>query len=363
MTGVYFKISGAWTQVDRPYVKVSGAWKPAKEVWVKRSGAWVQSYLFDITPPDPPTLSLEIVVTSSGGRHIKVGARSPGSSHDPNLKRIRVLTTYNGKAPTTQFGGTYTRAADDNFPDEPWSDWSYNGFNSSPSGKDSSEYHYKTWPRSATPETTLAGGQTYYFTAWAEDVAGNWSVAQAALINVPKSGGDSNTVVKEARFQVNTSGKLVSSGFASGDLIQSGGPASRGIWLYGTEIRNNIGSQGPATIRSAQIRISRRDDTGQPTANLYLYWHDYAGAGSLPSSPTRHQATKIGQIAKGETKWFDLPSAFYSHLTGKDILGFGLDNKNPSFAAAQPSDYSEVQSVSDDIRTGEVHVVWSEDLT
>jgi hypothetical protein len=165
-----------------------------KEVYVKRSGAWVKAYEYDVTPPNPPEISLGLVKTTytangkqQTGRHIKVGVRGSAVSHDPTLKRIRVLTTYAGKAPTTYAGGTYHSTPDKQWPDEPWSEYYYNGYLGAPSSlKNSSSYVEREFPVNATNKTVVEPG-VYYFTAWSEDINGNWSVGTAASITVPKN--------------------------------------------------------------------------------------------------------------------------------------------------------------------------------
>lgn len=358
MTGIYYKTGGEWVQADRLYVKQSGVWKSVTDGYRKDSGTWKQFYLFDETPPDAPLITLNLR-TFDTGRYIDVGVRANGLNNDPNLKMIRVLTTYLGKAPTTQYGATYTTKSDPSYTDEPWSDWHYNRSTGHP---DSSVEVTKRWPRGATKNSTLAGGQTYYFTAWAQDMSGNWSVANAATIFVPKTSAIGSKFVGEARFSPTNAGKQSSEGFAAGDLVQQGNPASRGYFFYGNQINQDIGSRGPATITSAQIRVERRNDSGSAQANVYLFWHEYGNPTALPGSPTRHEPTLLGTIGKGEAKWFDIPQSMWPDMTGTTLKGFGLDNKNPVFAAAQADDYSVVTNINEALRCGEVHVTWTEDL-
>lgn len=371
-TGIWYKVAGAWSEVDQPYLKVNNVWQPVLEVDFKSAGSWVDIFSFDTTPPDVPDVSLELITTYNGqgvpvGSHIQIGVRLPGGTPLADLQMIRVLTTYNNAAPTTQYGGTYTVKPDDDWPNEPWSDWSYNGFNSSKTSKDSSQYVYKTWPRGATDSSDLKPDTTYYFTAWAVDFAGNWSAANAASIHVPKSGVDPTaTLVKEARFQPTSTGS-VTDVYVSGDLVQQGtpNPTSRGFWFYNQQITNNVASDGSATVKSAQIRVSRRADNGQPSANVYLFWHTYANAAALPTDKSTivyHGTALIGTVAQGESKWLDVPEAMYSHIEDNSVLGFGLYSQDPAVVRPTASDYSVVKSVADDIRTGEFHVVWTETL-
>lgn len=372
---LYQKVDGAWVPAQRAYVKQNGVWVASSEAWVKRSGAWVQAYDYDVIPPNPPEITLSVyedfdvikgkktLVT----RYIRVGARLPGSSNDPDAQLTRVLTTYGGKPPTTQFGGTYTSASDASYPSEPWSEWRYNAYGPH---KDTSAYIYKQWPRNATTGVKVAYDTTYYFTGWSLDNSGNWSVATEANIHIAKAGVDmANIVVKEARFQPDSSGSWRSTGFASGALVQQKNPKSQGLWFYGNQFTDSIGAQTTSgetvNIRSAQIFVQRAaDDSGQANANLYLFWNGYGTPAALPApgaAIARAEITKIGTLAKGQGKWFELPDAFKNNLN-TSLKGIGLDWKDPIKADAFPEDYSQVISVADNLRCGEVHIVWDEEL-
>ena len=364
---IHYKVNGEWVTVDRPYYKTGGVWTPMTGVYRKDAGVWKESYVFDNTPPAPPVLALELVDTTywengnqKSGRHLRVGAKSAGGAHDPKLKRIRVLSTYNGASPTTQYGGTYTTGADETYPDEPWSDRQFNGFNGSDPTRDSSVMRYKQWPRNANASTNMAEGR-YYFAAWAEDLNGNWSNGVFNSIVVPKKGVDgANTISKEARFQVTNTGSWSKGAFTSGVATQSGNPVSTGYFFYNGQLQNQIGKDGAPTIKSAQIFLHRKNDDGRANANVYLFWHNYGGPSAIPGTgPDKHEVTLIGQIAKGESKWFDIPAAYWPNLN-KDIKGFGLNYKDPVKAAAADNDYSVMKSMADAVRTAEVHVVWTE---
>ena len=369
---VHYKVGGQWKTVERPYRKITGKYRPVKEVWVKHGGSWTRCYEYDIVPPDVPAISLELVETvyferedgknvRKSGRYINVGVQSLGLNHDEDLQMIRVLTTQsNGKPPSTQFGSTYLPGRADNYPDEPWSDFSFNGHNNSPDGKASNVWRYKRWPRNATSSNQIAAG-TYYFTAWARDDAGNWSAGNPAQIVVPKKKVDpTDLIVKEAKFQAVNAGTLRSDGFVSGALVQDNRPVGRGIWLYGHQITNAVGEQGAAEVRNAQILVHRRKDDGEATANVYLYWHTYASVESLPAEPIRRDITKIGTIGKGESKWFAVPQAMITAIEDKNLKGFGLNQKATDSATATAADYSVVRNLNENLRTGEVNIVWVE---
>ena len=380
---LYQNINGVWTLCQKPYVKrgADGVWQVAQEAWVKRSGTWVNAYDADVTPPNPPELTLQIVedfATIKGqktlqSRWIKVGVRLPGTTNDDDAKLIRVLTNFAGKPPTTQFGGTYTTTPDDTYPKEPWSDYYYNDLGKGGWGhNDTSALIYKQWGDGPNPTsgTIMKGDKDYFFTAWSLDNSGNWSVAVPATIHVPKDSVDAkNTITKEARFQANSGGSWRTAGFQWGDLIQQKSPRSQGLFFYGNQITEAMGQQGTIKVKSAQIRIVREgndEDHGNADANVYLFWTTYNTSGDLPNPNaaggiTRHDITKVGTLAKGQGKWFDLPESFYPDLN-KNIKGMGLDWKHPDKADAFPADYSRMVAVGQNLRCGELHVVWEETL-
>ena len=379
---LYQKVDGAWVLAQRPYLKRNGVWVACTDANVKRSWTRVRAYEYDVTPSNPPEITLQVVEdfdTVNGQpklktRYIKVGTRIPGSANDSDARLSRVLTNYAGKPPSTQFGGTYTSTPDHDWPGEPWSEWRYNDYGDH---NDTSNYTYKQWPPNATAGYTIPGDKDYYFTGWSLDENGNWSTATAAQIHIPKDSVQTNNIiVKEARFQPNSSGTWRSDGYHGGDLIQQQSPRAYGIWFHGNQFTDSIGKQGPPTIRHAQIKITREgsdEDTGtNATANLYLYWHRYQNVGALPAAGAAggldtNEITKLttsaggGLLAKGESRWFDVPPTFFNNLNS-GIKGMGLWWKDPVKAAAVPNDYSRIVGSSQSLRCGEVYIVWEEKL-
>jgi len=371
---LYQNIDGVWVQASHVYVKQNGVWVSATDAYVRRAGVWTPAYEYDVIPPNPPEVTLNVVedfdtikgVKTLKTRYLRVGTRLPGSSNDKDARLTRVLTTYAGKPPTTQFGGTYTSTPDRDWTGEPWSEWRYNQYGNH---NDTSNYTYKQWPVNAAAGTIIKGDTTYYFGAWSLDANGNWSTANQASIHVAKASVDmANVIVKEARIQPNQSGSWRSTGYVNGDLVQQKSPRSQGLWMYGNQFTDSIGAQttkGEAIrIKSAQILIRRADDTGAANANIYLFWTPYTSTNVLPavgSAVERHEITKLGTLAKGQAKWFELPQKFKDNLNTQ-VKGMGLDWKDPIKADAFPEDYSQVVSIGANLRCGEVHIVWEEEL-
>lgn len=352
----YIKVAGDWKSTTRPYLKKNNTWVPAQYLYVKRSGVWEEAYRFDHIPPDPPELTLQIV----RNRFVRVGVRLPGLAHDPELKQIRVLAARKDGVLTGPLGAGYIQGNDADFPHEDWSNFYYNSGN--PNGNynhgDSFDYDYKEYPLNPTTNTDLPGGQFYYFAAWSRDFDENWSIGVFNQIWMPKNGVDADAiVVKEANFQVNQSGSLNLDGvaFTPGDLVARDSPRSNGIWYHANKITSSVGYSGKATIRAAQIRITRSgDDIGPSTTNVNLFWHGQQSSADLPFADF-NGATKVGTLNKGETDWFPIPTAWYP-LLSTQIKGFGLR------FGTDPNDQMMADGISTHLRSGELHVIWEEAL-
>lgn len=370
--GLYRKSGGVWQECQRPYVKMNGVWTAASYAYVKRAGVWTKAYQYDVTPPDKPEVSLELIVNSSGGqvvtRYIKVGLRMPGAQHDPDLKKIRLLTTYNGGQPSTQFGGSYWTQADANFPNETWSDWMYGQWGAH---NDTSNWQYKQWPVNAAAGTKITADKTYYFSAWAMDDAGNWGPALHASIYVDKETVHTPKVVqREAYFLPNETGRWngTNNSWQPGDLIEQKSPRCVGMWFYGNTIVDSIKSTtvraDSISIQVAQIYIHRcgpDKDSGQPTANVTSFWSPTGASGNLGGNgPDKRETEFLGQINKSQGTWFTLPNPFKNNM--KDNLkSIGLDWKKPNNTDAVAADYSRMHGRGDDPNSGKVHVIWTEE--
>jgi hypothetical protein len=372
---LHIKVDDKWALCERPYVKKNGVWVAGKEAWVRRSGSWVRAYEYDVTPPDPPQLTLSIVEdfnTVNGkdvlhSRWISVGVRMPQTGNDTDIKKVKVLTTYGGLAPTSQFGGTEHKTPDKTWPNERWDEWRYNDYGDH---KDTSNLSYKQFPVNASPGDIIKGEEKYYFTGWAQDDSGNWSPATESSIWVPKASVNvPNIIVKEARFQANTSGSWKNDGYHSGKMVQAKSPRSQGLWFYGNQIIDSIGSQTSkdetVKVRSAQIYVVREPaDTGASSADIYLFWTPYGKVADLPPAgyPIENlEITRLGELAKGQAKWFELPLKFKDNMN-QNIKGMGLHWKDPAKGDAAVSDFSTISSAAQSQRCGEVHVVWEEEL-
>ena len=363
---VYQKINGVWTEAQSIYIKRSGVHTPVTGAYVKRSGAWAPGFIYDVVPPDSPeiqaSISDRIVSGRLLGRYVNLAVRG-GSVHNPDIRRIRVLTTYNNAYPTSYLGGTYTSAPASNYPTEPWSEFYYNGYNGAPHAN-TSTFAYKRWPRNAPDNFIPKPGTVYHFMAWAEDFGGNWSAPVGTAVTIPSAVDAANRIYKQTRFQPTATGTATPTGFNEGSLLQSYDASNEtfttGMYFYGNDIPTTIGSQGTPHITLAQIGINRKNDNGAATANVYLFTHGYASPADVPSTGRVYSnITKLGTISKGEGKWFSIPTAIWPAMN-TTVKGFGLFYKNPVFASGFAEDYSEINSIAEYNRSGEVVVNWYE---
>jgi hypothetical protein len=355
---VYKKQGDIWTPAARVYVKDANVQKPADQVWVKYNGIWTKAHEYDVTPPPAPVIVVELVEFEGAGRYLKVGVTL--NAPDAGLRRIRVLTSYMGKMPTTQYGGNYVSAPDATAPNEPWSDFYFNGFEGSQ--RLPHELYFKTWPRSATSASGIVAGPVH-FAAWAEDSFGNWSTGYFKTFDVPRREnvvGGTGGNAKDKRFLAVNTGIWSGGEFSYGRPTQAKGPIRRGLFFYGGAIKDDIGKSGKAKIKKAQIRIERRNDGGTAQANVYLAYHNFGQPQNFAQNASWSTPVKLGKISKGEAKWFDIPKDWYSKIEKDEIKGFLLNHKDPDKADAQANDYSVMNSKADSVRTGELHVVWTE---
>lgn len=157
------KSGGIWREAQ-PFVKNGGVWKSA-EAYVKNGGVWKVAAATDTTPPPAPTMTL----TVRDGRYVEVGIKV-GTSDVADLSLVRVLVSTTG-FPGSPLASGYISQADATWPAEPWSDWKYTGSTRT----NSSQVYVKNYPQNANDATQLTGDRYYYFSAFAQDEAGNWS--------------------------------------------------------------------------------------------------------------------------------------------------------------------------------------------
>lgn len=362
----YKKTGGSWVYQDgRPYVRRPGTgWTPIEAAYVKRSGVWTEFYAFDATPPQAPALAMteEITTYQSGGqtlrgRHIRVTVRP--NVVDASVRRIRLLVSPSAQ-PISQYDTSgYIASPDNSSPLEPWSEVYYNGYN----GQErlSSVTVAREWTRNPVDATTVPAGK-YFFSAWAEDFSGNWSPGRFSSITL--AGFSTALPTFNARLTAQGSGTWTGASdggsYVGGDLVQANSPQRRGVFFYGNAIRETLRRASDPEITSAQIFLHRRNDSGQDDANVYLMRHNHQTREGMPTFDAIG-ATKVGTIAKGESKWFDIPGSYWNALGNGDVQGFALSNRRPDDdpdTSATAKDYSVMKAVTETPRSGEVYLTF-----
>lgn len=363
----YQKTGGVWTYRDgRPYLKRSGTgWTPIVAGYVKRAGIWTNFYTFDAVPPIAPTLTVEEVITTFNaggvvkrGRQVLVTAK-PGTT-DTTVRRVRVLVSPVNQ-PTSQYDQSgYISASETAHPTEPWSEIYYNGYNGQ--ARLSTVASTRGYTRNAGDETVVPAG-SYYFSAWSEDFSGNWSPGTFKTITLTNF----STALPSfnARIQANNAGTVSQGAFVNGDQRQAGTPQENGYYFYGSQLFQEISKATNPKVTSAQIFMHRKNDSGQDNANVYLAWHEHINRDDMPNHPSfdGNGVTKVGTIAKGEAKWFDIPTAHWDNIANRTLKGFCLGSRNldgdPN-TNATAKDFSVMKALTDTPRSGELYITFND---
>jgi hypothetical protein len=175
---IHTKDGGVW-KAATPYLKKTGTWQEPTQVWTKDSGIWKQVYQKDVTPPPVPALSLDFIAN----RYLNVNV-TPNTVADPSLAKVRVLVSATA-FPANPFSSGFVSEPDVTFPDETWSDFLYNVTG----GHSVTGTTTKEWPTNPGSTRALTGGTTYYFSAFAQDMNGNWSAGNYKSFKAPDRTG------------------------------------------------------------------------------------------------------------------------------------------------------------------------------
>jgi hypothetical protein len=171
---VHVKDAGVWKPIQ-PFDKRNDAWTEPDQMWVKDGGIWKKVYQADNTPPAVPVLTLSVI----DGRYVSVAIKA-NTVADTDLDRVRVLVG-NGNYPANQFSSGFVNTPDDDYPNEPWSEYLYNVTG----GHTVTTQYSKGYPPNPNATTQMSGGVYAYFGAWAKDFRGNWSAGNFQRIWLP----------------------------------------------------------------------------------------------------------------------------------------------------------------------------------
>lgn len=319
---IYTKVNGAYQDAD-PFIKVNGAWVPATNAFIKVNGAWQQSFIADSTPPSQPIMTIQNVDNA----YIRVRVRQPEGSHQTDIRRIRVkvgATAYPTNPADSQgyFSKPNTAGGV-----EPWSDFHFN--NTLPDGKGgfytdgrvTTSFQEKWFQPTYKKGDKLRANATYYFAAWAEDMAGNWS----AMTYIPHTTGKTASTANENRYisafippiKVGTIDDSTST-FTEGDGYVGNNPNRLAHFRYSNIIENLVGD-GDAIIYARILLFRASADHGVPAAKTYAWRHntsaDYvAPAARFEPSWLLNADSSANSINKGGSVWKDLPESWLNNL-------------------------------------------------
>lgn len=358
---IYLKQDGAWTPTTRAYLKRNGVWNPATEVYFKDT-TWKKANEWDKVPPPSPLLQLEVNADASDRQWVKVSVQLPGA-HNTDCALIRVnavgtSTTY----PSAPTGAGYVSAPWQSFPNEPWSDYYYNGYKvgTTKDHDSTAEFVAKTYPNNRKATDDLKPG-TYRFMAWSMDFDGNWSAGVPGFITVPDK-GNPTLVNRTARFEPHTSGTWRGTGpaWTEGNAYVSNPTGSSyevGAFYYGNLIPDVVGNVGTIVPKSAQIRITRLNDNGAPTANVYARPSEVSTPGGVRDDYWA-DPVKIGQVSKGQSVWLPLPLTWFNKTNGNKMRSIHLTPTDTT--ATGYGVYQGVNQVEGQWIYGSIQLNWQE---
>lgn len=316
-----------WQQGAQYYAKSPTGWKMITQLY-RKSGTttWGLRESFDYIHPGRPSIIGTTV--NSTNRSITVVARMP---MDADMKNA-TLKYSSALHPPQERGAEYTYS-------------------------DVNLQNRKNAGPGATVTWTWSPGQydrTYYISVWAVDQAGNPSdrARTQVLIPSPKAAPPPTrpTVPKIIKVTQNpvTSGSMERTGTWAnrwsswaGDLvIQAGTPNFGGGWFYGTRIRSAL--SGKTKINKMTIRIQRVNSQHGISAGATLYLAPHRLSDKTATLAPAATPVNIGTLTRGQTKTFNVPSAWWPHFLSGTYRGLALWSPSSSGTAWTHSSYIQV---------------------
>lgn len=173
----------------------------------------------------------------------------------------------------------------------------------------------------------------YFVSIWAVDNVGNASDRRRLVVNIPAPvvapAPPPSTVSKFTYNCVDSvSWDRVNNWWATGYygnlMVQGGNNNFIGGWFYGGKIRNALSTK--TKINKMTIKIQRASSShGVSTAaNVWLVPHvkDSTGTGGLSRAVA---PVNVGTLLRGQTKTFNVPSAWWPHFLSGNYRGLGVD--------------------------------------
>lgn len=289
----------AWT-------RTSTGWRPIIRLWRKTgTSTWSQRQYYDRTPPGKPTqLGL---TTDSVNRQVTMRVRMPA-----NTDVMRATLKYSSaRYPTVEGDASYI----------------YPGLQSR---KDAGPNDTVSW--TWTPDFY---DRDYYISVWAVDDSLNASESLRAVVKIPPPSAPPPPQVPplaQITYNAVTSGQWTRTRQAwnpnyYGDLVvQAGLEDYVGGWFYAGKIKTALANK--AAVKKMTIRIQRANSSHgvSGAANIYLIPHKLTtvGSGKTPALVPAATRVLVGTLGRGQTKTFNVPSAWWPHFKSGNYTGLGL---------------------------------------
>lgn len=245
-------------------------------------------------------------------------------AHDPTLRRIRVLVSTTGWPPNPNAAGFYAEPNDAGG-NESWSDFYFGdngvGIDGTEfrSGRQTHQSAMKRFMPGWAPGQFLPANTTFYFAAWAQDIAGNWSQISSNIhVGTSDTGAaySAATILPIAVGTYDEPDKVATR--VPGEARVAAGKSA--YFLYGDQIKDIV--PAGATIIWASARIHRAaSDGGQPVAKqtgagIKRDGTTYLGSANVPTT-----GSSSGGISRGQIAQKDMPWAVQSNFR-EDFVGF-----------------------------------------
>jgi hypothetical protein len=340
VAGLWIKTVDGWKQSEKFSAKTVNGWWSGKYLYLKTGATtWSQIVAPDTTPPSAP--SLISISHKPNTREMTVVIRMPT---DPDVM-ASILKYSSVAAPTNPLD------------ESDYFDWSIK-----PAEPNQLVTYTFEVPKTATK---------YYFSAWAVDTSKNVSQRMRIDYTVPTpvvAPPPKAPVIKKLTQNALDSGTW---GLASdiwspnmGKNVAQAGPYSyRGAWIYGGIIEGAL--KNAKKIRRATIRIQRLNTNHGPQYNAFVWLtmhrlgHRGAGGSATPAlSPVRNPPVRVGSLARGQVKTFDIPAAWFPLLMQGGWKGFGL--WYPHSQATGADDVNYIQCYGAGTTSGQVYIEWEE---
>lgn len=313
----WIKTGGVWTRAKDIRNKQAGSWTPsAKAVYYKANGTWSMVHNNEIPPLD--NVFLDVVneagtkgTVASRWRFMRVRARLTDTSDNPDLKLIRVLASTNGFQSGPNGQGYQSEKVDG----QPWSDFDF-------TTNDSSVDLLKNYPPNSSQDggDVMPAGRVVYFTAFAQDVRGNWGAPVTRQLTVGNDFSESGKRFFEARFTPQGISTLHAAPVGSEspwttNTLDTGfgynNDKTNTFFFYGGDIIQALGEVGTPAAAQMQIYLRRSATDAGPAgaADVYLGVHNFGYTDDNLTNLTRVNDTDtryLGTLLKGEGKWFNV---------------------------------------------------------